>query len=350
MKTSDLILLVIVTFTFLSNNCAELSTQATYTEFKKDAVYWGSSTMVKELNRVVNHLKIIHGDEFTPENFDLSQLINEMKSKNYVDPNVYIDDTRDPVIWKSGKIYSIAYQNSTSNKINKNNPYPFEHLYRAMNHENDPYVKLFALHKLRSHKVSSKVIDAIIKALMSERDEQILRQFVNFLKSDLVYKSLPINLNELSPELFKIRIKRMSNDAQNLEQKSIALFLNLLFSRYLPPLNTSTVMYCMDQNFPEDFLIKVFTKYPQTYLEEFIIPFKKGYGNNFLTLLNTFENFASNKKILEALKHALINRNKGHFSFYQTEILNTWSQITKTTYEGSDSVYLEWYKQQLKHN
>lgn len=350
MKFSNIFLLVILTFTFVSENNSDNSLQVSYEKFRKTAIYWGSAQMVEELNRVVNHLKMIHGDQFTPENLDLNQLIVEMKSKGYLNPNVYINFSRDPVTWKSGQILSIAYQSQINTNLDENYKYSFEHLYRALNHENDPYIKLFALHNLRNQKASTKAIDAVVKALMSERDYEITRRFVNYLSSHIIFESLPKNIKELAPELFKIRIRKMATNAQNYEQKSTALFLNVVFSNHLPSIDASTLMYCIDRDFPEAFLVKVFSRYPQTYLEKFIVPFKEGYGSHFLTLLKIFEKFPQNKKILSALNYALVNKEKGHFNFHQGEIIHSWSRITKIVYRGNDSVYLDWYNQHLKHN
>ena len=103
------------------------------------------------------------------------------------------------------------------------------------------------------------------------------------------------------------------------------------------------------QNFPKDFLLKVFKKYPISFLEEFIEPFTKGYGNQFATLLYLFEEFHSSPAILNALKFALTNRREKHFVFHQGAILQTWQRISSLTYKGNDQIYLDWYESKLKN-
>ena len=104
----------------------------------------------------------------------------------------------------------------------------------------------------------------------------------------------------------------------------------------------------MDQNFPKDFLLKVFKRYPISFLEEFVEPFTKGYGNQFATLLYLFEEFHSSPTILSALKFALVNRREKHFVFHQGAILQTWQRISSLTYNGDDQIYLDWYESRLK--
>ena len=187
-----------------------------------------------------------------------------------------------------------------------------------------------------------------MKAISREQNLKFLKYYIEPLRDKIFYSKIPKDASEKVPEVFKRRIKDYSENAKTRADKANALFLNILFSEYLPKQEIKTLMYLMDQDFPKDFLVKEFKKYPISFLEEFTEPFTKGYGNQFRTLLYLFEKFHSSPTILNALKFALVNRAEHHFVFHQGAILQTWQRISLLSYKGDDKIYLDWYESKLK--
>lgn len=320
-----------------------------YTQFRKAAINWGSNRMTNELNRAILHLKNMHGSSFSPEKANLNKLISEMKTKGYLDDNIFIDLSHDPIQWHSGKIVSISYPVTPQLTEALNQSFSDEVLIRALHNNEDSYVKLFALHNIDSQISIQPSQTLLIDGLMQEQDKTILHHYVKILKQESTFNLIRSDVSERSTEDFEARMRRLALSAQSLSEKADALFINTVFTNYLiPDLDTRILMYCMDHSFARNFLLKVFTNYPQTQLEKFIIPFEKGYGNQFLTLLFLFENFHTNSKILNSLKLALINREQGHFNFHQSAILQAWIRISGIPYTGSNAPYLKWIEARLK--
>ena len=191
-------------------------------------------------------------------------------------------------------------------------------------------------------------IKIVLNAILRENDLEILSYYIKALCNEHLYSLIPDNASTKIPKSYKEKIKNYANEAKTRRAKANALFLNLLFSDYMPALETQTLMFLMDNEFPREFLVKVFTKYPSIHLEKFAVPFTKGYGNQFSTLLFLFEKFHSNVVILEALKTALVKRHEKHFVFHQGAILNTWQRITFLDYEGNDKIFIDWYDSRSK--
>ena len=212
----------------------------------------------------------------------------------------------------------------------------------------DPYVKLFAIKECIERLHKEIPVKVFLKAISREQNLEFLRYYIEPLRNKTFYSKIPEDASEKVPKVFKQRIKDLSENAKTRTEKANALFLNILFSKNLPKLEIRTLMYLMDQDFPREFLVKVFKRYPISFLEEFTEPFMKGYGNQFRTLLYLFERFHSNPTILNALKFALVNRKEHHFVFHQGAILQTWQRMSLLSYKGDDKIYLDWYKSKLK--
>ena len=319
-----------------------------YSEFRNYAIHWGSHQMTAELNRALNYLQMIHGNAFNPYDAQPSKLIGEMKSKSYLDLNIYINIQHDPVEWHNKTLRSISYPEALTQNYQQKIKYPISFVSKALITEQDPYVKLFAIQECSQRLYKDIPIKIVLKAILRENDFEILSYYIKALRNEHLYSRIPENAPAKVPKSYKEKIKNYANEAKTRSAKANALFLNLLFSDYLPVLETQTLMFLMDNEFPREFLVKVFTKYPSIHLENFTVPFTKGYGNQFSTLLYLFEKFHSNAVILEALKTALINRHKKHFVFHQGAILNTWQRITSLAYGGDDKVFIDWYDSRPK--
>ena len=319
-----------------------------YSEFRNYAIHWGSNQMTAELNRALNHLQMIHGNAFNPYDAQPSKLIAEMKSESYLDLNIYVNIEYDPVEWHNKTLRSISYPEAFTQNYQNEIKYPISFVSKALITEKDPYVKLFSIQEYSQRLYKDIPIKILLQAIFRENDFEILSYYIKALRNEHLYSRIPGNASAKVPKRYKEKIKNYANEAKNQSAKANALFLNLLFSDYLPVLETQTLMFLMDNEFPREFLLKVFTKYPSIHLEKFTVPFIKGYGNQFSTLLYLFEKFHSNAVILKALKTALVNRQKKHFVFHQGAILNTWQRITSRDYEGNDKVFIDWYDSRSK--
>ena len=352
-STSKFIKSLLTVFLFLISYLKTVdavnSTQLkSYSEFRNYAIHWGSHQMTAELNRALKHLQMIHGNAFNPYDAQPSKLIKEMKSKSYLDLNVYLNIEHDPVEWHNKALRSVSYPEALTQNFQQKIKYPISFISKAFITEQDPYVKLFAIQECSQRLHKEIPIKIVLKAILRENDFEILSYYIKALRNDHIYSRIPKNASAKIPKIFKERIKSYANKAKTRSAKANSLFLNLLFSDYLPVLETQTLMFLMDNEFPREFLVKVFTKYPSIHLENFTVPFTKGYGNQFSTLLYLFENFHANAVILEALKTALINRHKKHFVFHQGAIINTWQRITSLDYEGNDKIFIDWYDSRSK--
>ena len=343
--TALLISLCIFTQGLKAQNTRHLKS---YSEFKDYAIQWGSNKMTSELNRAVKHLQLIHGNSFNPFEAAPELLVKEMQAKAYLDETIYVDIKNDPVEWYKQELRSISYPEAGLKNVNENLKYSINLISQAFSTETNPYVKLFAIKECVERVHREIPIRIFLKGISREQDLEFLQYYIEPLRNELFYSKIPKDAAEKVPKSFKQRIKEYSNNAKTRVQKANALFLNILFSNHLPKLEIRTLMYLMDQNFPKDFLLKVFRKYPISFLEEFVEPFTKGYGNQFATLLYLFEEFHSSPTILSALKFALVNRREKHFVFHQGAILQTWQKISSLTYNGDDQIYLDWYESKLK--
>ena len=320
-----------------------------YSEFKNYAIQWGSNKMTSELNRAIKHLQLIHGNTFNPFNASPELLVQEMQAKAYLDETIYIDIKNDPVEWYKQELRSISYPQAGRKNFNQRLKYSINLISQAFSIETNPYVKLFAIKECVERLHKEIPIRIFLKGISREQSLEFLHYHIEPLRNKIFYSKIPTDAAEKVPMSFKQRIKEYSANAKTRVDKANALFLNILFSKHLPKLEIRTLMYLMDQNFPKDFLLKVFKKYPISFLEEFIEPFTKGYGNQFATLLYLFEEFHSSPAILNALKYALMNRREKHFVFHQGAILETWQRISSLTYKGNDQIYLDWYESKLKN-
>ena len=152
-------------------------------------------------------------------------------------------------------------------------------------------MKLFAIKECVERFHKEIPIRIFLKGISREQSLDFLQYYIEPLRNKTFYSKIPTDAAEKVPMSFKQRIKEYSDKAKTRADKANSLFLNILFSKHLPKLQIRTLMYLMDQNFPKDFLLKVFKRYPISFLEEFVEPFTKGYGNQFSTLLYLFENF-----------------------------------------------------------
>ena len=319
-----------------------------YSEFKNYAIQWGSNNMTSELNRAIKHLQLIHGNSFNPFKVAPELLVREMQAKAYLDETIYIDIKNDPVEWNNQELRSISYPEAGRQNFNEKLKYSINLISQAFSTETNPYVKLFAIKECVERLHREIPIRIFLKGISREQNIEFLQYYIKPLRNKIFYSKIPTDAAEKVPMSFKQRIKEYSDNAKTRVDKANALFLNILFSKHLPKLEIRTLMYLMDQNFPNDFLLKVFKKYPISFLEEFIEPFTKGYGNQFATLLYLFEEFHFSPAILSALKFALVNRREKHFVFHQSAILRSWQRISSLTYNGDDQIYLDWYESKLK--
>ncbi len=344
----SLITVLIFSLSFLKTFSAVNSVQLkSYAEFRRYAIHWGSNQMTTELNRALKHLQMIHGDKFNPYSSHPKKLVEEMKTKSYLDLNIYINLKHDPVEWHNKTLRSISYPTANVERYTDHLEYPITFISKGLSPEEDPYVKLYAIQQcLQRHKKIP--IKVLLGSIFAEKDFQFLDYYIKVLRNKNFYKRIPKNAVIKVSKVFKKRIKIFADKAKTRKAKANALFLNILFSDYMPPLEIQTLMFLMDNEYPREFLVKVFAQYPSRYLEKFSVPFTKGYGNQFGTLLYLFEKFHSNRVLLTALKIALENRHERHFVFHQGAILNTWQRITSLEYKGDDKIYLDWYQSRYR--
>ncbi|MBT3785720.1 hypothetical protein HOF92_12145 [bacterium] len=316
-----------------------------YKDFRGHAVRWGSNRMVHELNRAVAHLRLLHGDSFAPEMMDPNDLVSQLEQQRYLDAEVMVRLGHDPVEWHQSNLRSVSYPKALSQSYTLELSFPLRLLSRALLKEKDPYVKLFAMEKMGADLKERIPLRVLLKGVSAERDNFFLVQYVQLLKTPHFYKKIPKDASEKVPPVFHKHLKIMAQSASSRSEKANALFLNLLFSDYLPELQTRTLMYFLDGEYPLDFLFKVFKAYPSSYLESFIEPFEKGYGSQFKKLLLLFEEFSANTIILDSLFQALLRRKEAHFQFHQAAILALWARLTDIPFTGDDTDYRNWYKQ-----
>ena len=300
--------------------------------------------MVKEVNRAVEQLALFHGDSFKPDSLDPEVLVAGLIKKGYVDDGVLILNEVDPLEWHDGRLRSVSYPDAISTTHTLEVSFPMKFLSRALYSEEEIYVRLFSLRQIQTRLKEKIPLRALLKGISRERHEFLIEIYVQLLSSSYFYQKIPSDAAKKLPESFRKFLKQLAQDAATRPQKARALFLNILLSDFQPVLEIRTLMYCMDHEYPSTFLHRVFQLYPQTYLESFIEPFEKGFGNQFLTLLELFAKSPQNPKILDTLYHALIHREEGHFSFYQSAIIQTWEDMSEISFSGDDTPFRNWYK------
>ena len=301
--------------------------------------------MVREANRALAEVRLLHGD-INLAGLSPRQVVEELRAKGYFKPPAGSchDWQMDPLKLSKGTFISACYGELDEAFLKREVSVSKGYLKRAMLDPSSA-LRAFTLQYLKE-KTKIAPVKFVLRAFLRERNEELLDGYVDLLKTKRFVKAA-LKLRKI-PRSLQSRIHKLNERATSKKEKAQALFLSVMFTEDRPEAEVPIVLYQLDEGYAQTYLIKLFKAYPPKLVEEFTIPFREGYGDKQRELLRIFIHFTDNSAILKALRYGLERRKEAHFSSFEFELIGAWQKMTNIPYHGSIEPFITWYEDQVR--
>lgn len=306
--------------------------------------------VIEEANRSLTEFKTLHPN-YDLSAYDVQELIEKLRESDYFSSKIYYESDTHKISFSEGLFKGSGLEESKPVDLSQIS-ISKELIETVLVQSKNTGLQIFVLDYVNQSSLEISVL-ALLTAYLQNENQIMRDRLITLMKAKQVISKAPYYaaISELNNYEIQKSILRLSVNSKAVSRRCDGHYLGYLFSNYRASIDARTVMACLDRGYPQQFTDHLFKSYPKDLAHAFIKPFREGYGRHFRTLLNAFtalmsaEN-ANDKQIMDAMKYALINRQKGHFERYQQAIIDSWEAISKIPYQGEIGVYLRWLARQ----
>lgn len=331
----------VLMFVFLLFGLCPVSanTPSTLDELREYASNYCAQMLVDEGNRAYDELKMLYSFPAFGEK-EPAEIMRELEQAEFFHNDSHCDFTNQRIVFSDETFKNMSadkYLEMTSPDI------PVHLIVKGFQLAENNDLRVFLLNHVHDFYYEPNLTHLIVTSLETEKNTALYPLYAQILQQERYFsqRSQLAGGRELDESLKKAYLS-----ATDIEQQASLLFLSFSFSGFRPPQpEISLLIYLIDQHYPFGFILSVFKHYPLGLIEEFTVPFKEGYGDEFATLTKLFVQFPESRSCMQALAYALLNRTKGHFVLCQSDIIHAWEQLTGIEWQGSETPFIEWYKE-----
>jgi hypothetical protein len=295
--------------------------------------------VVAEANRAYAELKMLYNFDAFGERGP-KEIIRELQRAGFFHNEGYCDLQNIDIVFSDDTFKSASaagYAALTGPDI------PAHLIVKSLKNQENTDLRIFLLwHLQRFQYEGINLTEPLIDALEKEKNADLYPVYAGILQQPHYFSGFSAKSSAKLGGALEMAFK----GAESQENKGALLFLSFAFSDFRPEMvETPVIISLIDNNYPFDFILSVFKHYPLSLIEEFTVPFKEGYGDKFEVLLALFARFPESRKCMQSLAYALINRSRRHFAFFQGDIIKTWEELTGLEWQGVETPFIEWYKE-----
>lgn len=325
-------------FLFLSLTLPAQISFKQFQSFRTHASNRYAALALEEYNRAFHEAELLHG-KLPVHDTPAREILRQLEEGGYLNLRIWTDFPMLELEFQQGKFLFSSVQSTDPKSYPLRVNLPNQMIKKGLVDSSIP-VRLFSLEYLQSISTSKPVILAL-KGLLKETEPFIIQKYGLLLRSEGYVEKIPRKV----PKSFAQKVKTLWKESQALPEKANALFLAIQYTDFKPNPEIPVLIHMMDNKYPIVFLIRLFSAYPRSLLEKFIVPFQEGYGDKWELLMEIFSHFTDSKPLLETLYYALEHRKEVHFASFEQRITTTWEKISGIPFEENLNPYRNWIDQ-----
>ncbi|MGE4290784.1 MAG: hypothetical protein AB7E32_01115 [Desulfovibrio sp.] len=201
-------------------------------------------------------------------------------------------------------------------------------------------VRWYVLASFAEHPGRGTQARALVQALIREPLPALVRAYALALRPLAVFNHLREGAD--LPGL-DTTLARLANDPANLDAQCLGLLLATGTGRPFPGAEATLVLAQLARGYPVQSLEIEVRDLPPSVLETLANGLRQAWAQPQGRLISLLARFPESGPCLEALAHALLNRNHPDYSASHRTLVHTWEQLTGIPFKGNAEPYLQWY-------
>lgn len=319
-----------------------------YQELVRRATLRASALAAHEYTRALDAVTAVHGPQelrgFTPR-----EVAQRLHRDGWVDPLLPFDFDAAPLVLGQDQRFRPAPEPGAAPEdapdtdliLKWTQPVRITRELAERGLEDELYaVRWYVLACLAEYPGNGEQALAVLKALLREPLPSMTRAYAQALRPLPLYARLAQGAD--LPGL-DAALARLAADPVLLDARCLGLLLASATGRPFPGADAALVLAQLARNYPVQSLEKEVRGLPADVLNTLADGLRHAWAQPQDRLVALLARFPEHGPSLEALAHALLNRNHPDYSASHRALVRNWEQLTGIDFKGNAEPFLQWY-------
>lgn len=319
---------------------ADLTQPESYDAFVSQAKQRAALLAALEFSRALDAVTAVHGPQDLSA-FSARQATDRLRNGGWTDPMLPFDFDATPLALGKDQRFLPVEEPTLA-------PYP-EHI-PPVRLQSDIwkrglvdarfFVRWYTLACLSEFPERGAYAHDALTALIREPMPALTRAYAEALKPLTVYPHLA---SAATIPGMEITIAGLSVSTSPLDSRCLGLLLSTAMGIPFPDPDAGLVLAQLARGYPVQSLELEIRQLPPIVLAELADGLRSAWAQPQDRLISLLARFPESGPCLEALAHALLNRNHANYAASHRTLVHTWEQLTGIAFKGNAEPYLQWY-------